>query len=224
VSESEAQTIPALLHATASAYPETEAVVDGDRRITYEDLLADVRGVAGGLVAAGVEPGDRVAIWAPNSAEWIIAQLAIAYVGAVLVPLNTRFQGPEAEYIIKKSRARLLFTVREFLGRSYSDLLRSGELPDLRRSVFLDGAADFVADGAGSIDVADARAAAVEPADWLDLIYTSVIQRVCGPATETRSGRSATTPPIWASSTATATSWSIRSSTRSARRRGWWRP
>ena len=175
MSDPDALTIPALMHATAAAHPDTEAVVDGTRRLTYSELEAEVRRTAAALVASGVGPGDTVAVWAPNSAEWIIAQLAIAAAGAVLVPLNTRFQGPEAEYILRRSRAGLLLTVGEFLGRSYSTRLRRAEVPDLREIVELDDFEAFASRGGdrAALDQADARSAAVRPEDWLDLMFTS---------------------------------------------------
>lgn len=175
MSEPEARTIPSLLRATASAHPTTEAVVDGDRRLTYEGLLNEVRRAAVALVGWGVAAGDTVAVWAPNSLEWIVAQLAIADVGAVLVPLNTRFQGPEAEYILRRSRARLLLTVHQFLGRSYPQLVRRDEVPDLAEVVEFESFDAFVARHATPISEADAarRAEQVKPADWLDLMFTS---------------------------------------------------
>jgi acyl-CoA synthetase (AMP-forming)/AMP-acid ligase II len=174
VSEREAQTIPGLLHEVASAHPSLEAVVEGDGRLTFDDLHSEVQRMAAALVAAGISTGDTVALWAPNSTEWIVAQLAIAHVGAVLVPLNTRFQGPEAEYVLRRSRAALLFTVGSFLGRSYPDLIRREEVPELREIVLLDDLAAFLA-SAGPDDVAEAarRADAVQPGDWLDLMFTS---------------------------------------------------
>ncbi len=173
----EAATLPALLRAVATQYPSSEAVVDGDRRITWATLDEEVGRMAAALAAAGMGPGDTVAIWAPNSAQWIVTQLAIASAGAVLVPLNTRFQGPEAAYVLRRSRARLLFTVGEFLGRSYPELLEGEDLPQLERTVlFEDGPLGaFVEDGSDPRWVVEAerRAAAVGPNDWLDLMFTS---------------------------------------------------
>jgi acyl-CoA synthetase (AMP-forming)/AMP-acid ligase II len=172
VSEPEILTVPALLRAAAAARGEAEAVVDGELRLSYEGLLDRVRGAAAGLVARGLAAGDTVAVWAPNSADWIVAQLAVAYVGAVLVPLNTRFQGPEAEYVLRRSRARLLYTVGEFLGRDYRTLIRRSEVPDLEEVLLLD---ELAAEGPGgdTRSAADARADAVVPGDWLDLMFTS---------------------------------------------------
>ncbi len=172
MSDPEVRTIPALLQATAADHPSTEAVVDGDRRMTYRELLDQVRRAAAALIASGVGPGDTVAIWAPNSADWIVAQLAIAHAGAVLVPLNTRFQGPEAEYVLGRSRAGLLLTVGRFLGRSYPELLREDRLPHLREVVEFDRFEEFLGRGCDP-DQVDRRAGAVLPSDPLDLMFTS---------------------------------------------------
>jgi HIP---CoA ligase len=174
VTEPDTQTIPGLLRAVATAHPDVEAVVEGDRRITYSQLLGQVRRAAGALVSSGIQRGDTVAIWAPNSTEWIVAQLAIAYVGAVLVPLNTRFQGPEAEYILRKSRAGLLLTVESFLGRSFPSLIRRDEVPELREIVRFESFREFLDQGSdGDVARAEERASAVKPEDWLDLMFTS---------------------------------------------------
>ncbi len=169
----ETPTIPGLLRATAGAHPSTEAVVDAGRRITYADLLERVRRAAAALMASGVEPGDTVAVWAPNSAEWIVTQLAIAYCGGVLVPLNTRFQGPEAEYVLRRSRAGMLFTVSEFLGRRFPELIRREETPDLHEVVTFDGGLDAFERRADDPERAEARADSVDPDDALDLMFTS---------------------------------------------------
>ena len=165
-----AETIPQLLRAAAGAHPDTEAVVDGDRRVTYADLLSRVNRVAAGLVREGVEPGDTVGIWAPNSLEWIEVQLAIASIGAVLVPLNTRFKLAEAEYVLGRSRTRLLFAASDFLGRSYVDEVAGAQLPSLHRVIDLKDLDGFAAD---STEEVERRAAAVGPDDWVDLMFTS---------------------------------------------------
>jgi len=131
---------------------------------------------AGALVSCGVEPGDNVAIWAPNSANWIVAMLGIACAGCVLVPLNTRYQGPEAAHILNRSRAKLLITVSDFLGRDYRATLEGEQLPHLRRTV------DLVTEWSSLLESgrkraaaseARRRAAAVQPGDTSDLMFTS---------------------------------------------------
>ena len=127
-------TIPALLATAASRFGQRPAVEDGPTRLSYAELLEPRPGSFGAaLVASGVEPGDRVAIWAFNSAEWIVAALGLFQAGAVLVPVNTRFKGGEAADILSRSRARVLVTVTDFLDTDYVALLRAGdvELPHL---------------------------------------------------------------------------------------------
>src|SRR3712207_4148573 len=93
-----------------------DAVVDGPTRWTWSDLRDRCRAVAGRLAAEGIEPGDRVALWAPNSCHWIATALGVLYGGAVLVPVNTRFTASEAADLIRRSGARALVVVDSFLG------------------------------------------------------------------------------------------------------------
>ena len=178
--------IPAMVREAGRQFGGREAVVDGFRRLTYTQLTEFVREGARGLVAAGVEPGDRVAIWAPNSLDFVVAALAITSAGAVMVPVNTRFKGTEAAYILSRSGAKVLFTTRGFLGTDYPTLLaESGTLlPALARIVLLLGDAaptslectldEFVASGAHVTDAEiDARIDAVGPDDPADIFFTS---------------------------------------------------
>ncbi len=131
--------VPGLVAYASERYGSGEAVVDGTLRMSFSDVAADSLQVTRALVAAGVEPGDRVAIWAPNSARWILAALGALGAGAVLVPLNTRFKGPEAAYVLRRSRARVLYTVRGFLGVDYPELLYAEDIPALERMVLVQG-------------------------------------------------------------------------------------
>jgi acyl-CoA synthetase (AMP-forming)/AMP-acid ligase II len=136
------------------------------------------------LVEAGIEPGDRVAIWAYNSAEWIVACLGLFQAGAVLVPINTRFKGREAADVLARSGARVLVTVTDFLGLDYVAMLRRAgrELPDLASVVIArggvpDGAESWRAfldraDGA-SVREVDRRREAVTTDDVSDILFTS---------------------------------------------------
>ena len=121
-------TIPALVRDAAVVRGDAEAIVDRSAtpevRLTFAGLRSRVDAMAAALVAAGVQPGDRVAIWAPNCWEWVVALLGLQTAGAVLVPLNTRYKGVEAADILRRSRARLLFTVEGFLGNDYVSMLR----------------------------------------------------------------------------------------------------
>jgi acyl-CoA synthetase (AMP-forming)/AMP-acid ligase II len=179
-------TIPAMVRDAARRDPDAEAIVEGERRVTYGDLLTRVEEVARALIAADVAPGDRVAVWAPNSIEWIVAALGITMAGAVLVPVNTRFKGTEAAYVLARSAARVLFTVRGFLDTDYPALLAAANvpLPSLGPTVLLAGDAaeepntttfaDF-RHRARDVDTAvlDARVDNLGPDDPSDVVYTS---------------------------------------------------
>ncbi|HEY1830099.1 MAG TPA: FadD3 family acyl-CoA ligase [Acidimicrobiales bacterium] len=177
-------TIGALVDQVAERFDAIEAVVDGDVRLTFAQLAGEVDAYARGFMAAGTATGDRVAIWAPNCVEWMLAALGALRAGAVLVPLNTRFKGSEAAYILQSSGATVLATVRGFLGFDYPAMLQGEDVADLSTIVLLrdeggapDGVialADFLAAGQAIDPNASAsRAAAVRPDDTSDLIFTS---------------------------------------------------
>jgi HIP---CoA ligase len=183
-------TIPGLLRDAAATHGAAEALVDRSAepavRMDWTELLGRVDAMARALVGAGVQPGDRVAIWAPNCWEWVVALLGLQSAGAALVPLNTRYKGREAAQILARSRARLLFTVEGFLGNDYVSMLAEAGArpPDLERVVLLrdtgtvpDGTvslADFLAGGA-DVDAAavDGRVAALDGSAMSDLLFTS---------------------------------------------------
>lgn len=176
-------TIPAVLEAAAATFPDRDAVVDGERRIPYRELREASRRWAKALVAAGVQPGERVAFWAPNSADWIVASFGVYAAGAVLVPLNTRYRGAEAGHILRTSAATTLVTVTDFLGSSYVDQLRGVDGTDaVARTIVLSGdtpagtvaAADFLEGGAAVSDSAiDDRVAGLAADTMSDIIFTS---------------------------------------------------
>jgi HIP---CoA ligase len=111
-----ALTVPSCLRAAAAASPDVEAVVDGDLRLTYAARNDRAEQFARALIAAGVRPGEAVSIWAPNSAQWTVAALGTLAAGAVLVPVNTRYKGAEALYLLAKARVVLLLVDQGFLG------------------------------------------------------------------------------------------------------------
>ncbi|MFE7834667.1 fatty acid--CoA ligase family protein [Streptomyces sp. NPDC057474] len=117
-------TVPGLVRSAARRFGGVEAVVDGRTRVSYAELGARVERAAAACVANGVRVGDRVALWAPNSLDWIVSALGAVSAGAVLVPLNTRFKGGEAVDVLVRSRAKLLFITGTFLGTSYVASLR----------------------------------------------------------------------------------------------------
>jgi acyl-CoA synthetase (AMP-forming)/AMP-acid ligase II len=177
------QTIPAVLARAASRFGDREALVDERARLMYADLAAAASRAARALIASGIEAGDRVSIWAPNTTEWAIAALGIHSAGAVLVPLNTRFKAAEAAYIIDRADVRILFTVTDFLATNYVELLETVERPEsLREIVVLRGAAaegtvtweefESRAEHASDADVA-ARGEALDGDDLSDVLFTS---------------------------------------------------
>ena len=163
-----------------------EAIVDGDRRWTWRELGDAIDRARAAYLGAGIEVGDRVAIWAPNCAEWVVALLGLQSVGAVLVPLNTRYKGTEAADILRRSRAKVLVTVDGFLDTHYVAMLDGHDLPHLEHVVvlrsepgdvlpepaerweaFLELGADV---DAGAVAE---RAAALTPDTTADLLFTS---------------------------------------------------
>ena len=172
----DAKTIPAMAAAAASQFADSLAIGDGDTRLSYAELFDRARRFGAALVDAGIQPGDRVAIWAFNGAEWVIALLGLSSAGATLVPINTRWKGPEAADVLGRSRARLLVTVTDFLGNDYEAMLAAEELPDLETTVVARTGSweAFVARATPSaLEEVDRRAAAVTPNDPADILFTS---------------------------------------------------
>ena len=104
-------TIPQLVQNAAEKFGAHSAIEDGDLRFTYAQLEQQRVRAAKAFIAAGIQHGDRIAVWAPNIAEWIIASVGLQSVGAILVPINTRMKGAEAGYVLRASGAKLLLTV-----------------------------------------------------------------------------------------------------------------
>ena len=151
------RTIPEMVLSVGDRFGDADAVVDGDLRITFTELVDLVRRAAGALASAGIDKGDRVAIWAPNSAEWIVAAFGILTAGGVLVPVNTRYKAQEANDIIRRSGAKAVLVQRGFLGL---DFQTPDDIPviDLK-SGFLSSGAQFEC--------------AVDGEDIADIMYTS---------------------------------------------------
>ena len=135
------QTIGENLEATAARFPDQEALVVPFQkiRLTYAQLDAEVDRLARGLLALGVERGDRVGIWSPNNAEWVIVQYATAKIGAILVNLNPAYRTSEVQYALAQSGCRLLVAATDFKSSDYRSMIDEvrGGLPELERTVFL---------------------------------------------------------------------------------------
>ncbi|MFI8369683.1 FadD3 family acyl-CoA ligase [Streptomyces sp. NPDC085466] len=173
-----AETLARLADWAAETYGDEEALVFGGDRWTFRELRDRVDETARAVIAQGVRPGEAVAVWAPNSARWVVAALGAVTAGAVLVPVNTRYRAAEAADILRRSRTRLLFTEHDFLGTDYRALLAGAgeELPLLDRTVALhaDDWPEFLAGGrAVTAERRLARSAAVRPDDPADVLFTS---------------------------------------------------
>ncbi|SMC96065.1 FadD3 family acyl-CoA ligase [Lentzea albidocapillata] len=187
-------TIPACLRSAAVEAPDVDAVVDGDVRLSFADLDAAVTRFARAVIARGLQPGDRAAVWAPNSAGWVVAALGILAAGGVLVPVNTRFKGEEARFALTKVRASMLVVEDRFLDHHYLAMLRDSSpekpggrrpvpaLPHLHTVVTLDDTDDrtaltldaFLAGGDHTPESeVDRRIAAIRPDDVADILFTS---------------------------------------------------
>ena len=113
-------TIPEMVLSAADRFGDAEAVVDGPLRLTFTEFVERIRCAAGAFADLSIDKGDRVAIWAPNSAEWIVAAFGLLTAGGVLVPVNTRFKSEEAVDIIGRSGAKAVLVQKDFLGLDYS--------------------------------------------------------------------------------------------------------
>lgn len=198
------ETTPAALRRAAETWADRDAIADVQpgqyTRWTWSQLLEEVRGFAAGLVARGVEPGDRVAIWAPNTRHWVVAALGVQFAGGTVAPANTRYTGSETLEIIQRTHAVAAVVAGSFLGSErIADLVDAADGPlagatSLRTIVRIPlDAGDTVPAGAGAaggVDVldvddlralateellaaADARADAVTGDDVADILFTS---------------------------------------------------
>ena len=176
-------TIGALVQDAAARFGDTEALVDGETRMSYAELRDRVGKMAAALTAWGLAPGDRVGLWGPNWWEWAVAALGVHAAGGVVVPVNTRFKGDETAFVLDRSGARLLFCSTGFLGTDHLDLLRSadGGVPScveqivaLREPVTpgLVGFSDFVA-RAPAGESAESEPAEVSEGDPCHIMFTS---------------------------------------------------
>jgi HIP---CoA ligase len=109
-----------MVLSAADRFGDAEAIVDGPLRLTFIEVVERIRCAAGAFADQGIQKGDRVAIWAPNSAEWMIAAFGLLTAGGVLVPVNTRFKTEEAADIIGRSGAKAVLIQKGFLGQDYT--------------------------------------------------------------------------------------------------------
>ena len=168
-------TIPHAAARAAQLWGDAPALLEHGEVWSFNQLWAKCREATSALLARGVKEGDRIAIWAPNSREWVVAAVAAMTCGAAIVPLNTRLKGREAGDILRRTHARMMFTVRGFLGIDYPALMSAEDLPDLAETVLLDSDfGSFLASGKGAEDATIDAALARLTADHLsDILFTS---------------------------------------------------
>jgi acyl-CoA synthetase (AMP-forming)/AMP-acid ligase II len=181
-----ALTVPQVVERARERFGDREGLVDGDLRLSFAEVADRADEAARALIAWGLQAGDRVAIWAPNMAEWAIAALGAYRAGGVVVTINTRFKGGEAAHVLRTSGARMLLTVTDFLDTDYVALLDAvdpADRPaDLEQIVVLRGPVPEGALGwtdllarAGEVEPAASheRARAITPDDVGTIIFTS---------------------------------------------------
>ncbi len=167
------------LRRTASRRPDGEAlvVVQQGYRATYRELVEQCEVVARGLMARGVEKGDRVGIWAPNRYEWVVVQYATAAIGAILMNINPAYRTSELEYALNQSGISFLILAAGFRQADYRAMLAEvkGRCPDLREALVLeDGWEALERDGAKTPpEELTAREASLQFDDPINIQYTS---------------------------------------------------
>jgi fatty-acyl-CoA synthase len=174
------ETIGANLERTVARVPDKEALVSRHQglRYTYAELDAAVDELARGLMDLGIEPGDRVGIWSPNNAEWVLVQYATAKIGAILVNINPAYRTSELGYALAQSRCRTLIAAPSFKTSDYVSMVAEvhPELTALAEVIFL-GSPEWDALGERAarvpVDALRERSAALDFDDPINIQYTS---------------------------------------------------
>jgi fatty-acyl-CoA synthase len=171
------ETIGRMWNDVVAAHGARPALVSRHQGIrwTYAELDAQVERCARALLAAGVEKGDRVGIWSPNNAEWVVVQFATAKIGAILVNVNPSYRAHELEYALRQSGCSLLILAPGFKDADYGELLASADAPALRRSVVLGDGWEGLLEEGGVVgdDALAAREAECDFDDPINIQYTS---------------------------------------------------
>ena len=174
------RTIGANLETTAARFPDRDALVVAHQgvRQTWSEFNDTVDEVARGLMAMGIEAGDRVGMWSPNFAEWAYIQYATAKIGAIQVNINPAYRTSELRFALEQSGCRLLVTCTDYLTSAYRDMVAevAPALPDLERVVYFD-TDDWaeMLDGASTVSHSDLRdrGDSLDPSDAINIQYTS---------------------------------------------------
>lgn len=173
-------TIGQQLDAITAKYPDRDALIVAHQDVhqTWSAFTATVDQVAKGLMASGIEAGDRVGMWSPNYAEWVYIQFATAKIGAIQVNVNPAYRTNELEYALTQSGAKMLVTRTEYLTSAYRDMVESvsHNCPDLEQIVYFDTDdwANLLAAGESITDAElAARGAGLSATDAINIQYTS---------------------------------------------------
>ncbi|MGO9498236.1 MAG: AMP-binding protein, partial [Solirubrobacteraceae bacterium] len=168
------ETIGAHFDRIAATYPERDAMIvrHQDVRWTYSEFADRVDRLARGLIASGLQPGDRMGIWSPNCAEWLLAQYASAKAGVVLVNVNPAYRTSELEYVLNQSGCRMLVSASAFKSSDYAAMVDevAPQCPGLEQVVFLDSP-EWEQLSAGEEDVS--LPAGLQFDDPINIQYTS---------------------------------------------------
>jgi fatty-acyl-CoA synthase len=173
------ETIGENLRRTVERFPGRDALVVRHQgyRATYRELWEEVNLAARGLLARGVDKGDRVGIWSPNRFEWVVLQYATARIGAILVNINPAYKSAELGYALTQSGVSLLAMARGFRQTDYVEILSevTDSCRELREVLVIDdGWGDFLSRGAtASEDSLEERAASLQFDDPINIQYTS---------------------------------------------------
>jgi len=160
-------TVGDLLTRLAATLPDREALVYADGpRYTFAALEREVRTVARGLAAAGVERGERVVVWATNVPEWVVLQFALAKIGAILVTANTSLRAHEIDYLLRQSEAATLVTIRGFRDVDYlAELAKTAAVQGLKRIIYIGADSPAPLPGPKWLSYADVRESANQVSD-----------------------------------------------------------
>ena len=179
------RTLSQVLRDTTEKFPQRNAILDPSGiTLTYEGLSEKVDQLARGMLELGIAKGDKVGLWMPNIPEWVVAYFAVARIGAVVVPMNTRYKTHEVEYILDNSEATTLFAVGAFAGIDYLSMIDEirGNLPNLKHVIIvgepgeaMHGFDSIVDQGMGLLGDSklDEREASCDPLDSVFILYTS---------------------------------------------------
>ena len=173
------ETISANLGRTVAAHGDRDALVSVEQglRFTYREFAAAVDEVAAGLMALDVQVGDRVGIWSPNCAEWVLVQYATARIGAILVTINPAYRVAELEYVLNQSGTSVLVAAESFSHSDYRGMIEEvWDRVPARRAVYLQTSDwdELLAGGeAVSADQLAERSARLRPDDPINIQYTS---------------------------------------------------